>query len=59
MLTIVMVAAVGPVELSGDAWEGLPLDVVSCTAFDPPSRVGCRKPCLDHPVVRGTGSAVA
>ncbi len=59
MLTIVIVAAVGPVELREDAREGLPLDVVSCTAFDPPSRAGCCKPCPDHPVVRGTGSAVA
>lgn len=47
------------VEFREDAWDRLPIDVVSCTAFNPPFRVGCRKPCLDHPVARGAASAVA
>jgi hypothetical protein len=32
-----------------DAWDGRPLDVARCTAFEPPSAISCDKACLRLP----------
>jgi hypothetical protein len=37
-------------EIQIDAWTLRPIDVRSCSAFDPPERVLCHKRCRDLPM---------
>jgi hypothetical protein len=37
-------------EFEVEEWTLRPTDVRSCSAFDPPERVSCHKPCRDLPL---------
>ena len=37
-------------EFEVEEWTLRPTDVSSCSAFDPPERVSCHKPCRDLPL---------
>jgi hypothetical protein len=45
-----------PVDISlrMDAWDGRRVDVEQCTAFTPPTAIGCDKRCLDREALRST-----
>ena len=36
-------------EFAEDAWNGRPIDVTRCSAFEPPSAISCAKDCLHLP----------